>query len=600
MAVTLSKSQISNIIHSCGIDHFPTLYMLKKLLNGKAIVPEGIKDLIDEITDMYTKAKINSIIAFGNIQSEIISSIVLQLGLDQFKISNSLTSSSYSLKLLTEILFGSQSVSIPYSVIQYNKRLTMDEVFDSRKELISITLGDLILDKMPVKPDYNSLEYKYFGVKLDKNINVFRLLLNSQRMYAHAITLDEIKDKLESITNKFTCVYGSYEDKILDLVPVIENMRSEELSTKVNASLEQTIDYIFEYNILPVILNYSIKGVTGIRRLIPAKKSLLSYCYGSRLKEEGMWKVYVNDRKLKYNGLDMQQVADMFRSVYEDVEILRHIIVYTDEDPLVGIRNKIAEGDKDVINASEVWYCEGEGYINTDAKEEDNTNEDEDEEISAKDKADDAMEKKQKKKDNVEPDLEELLCNPIVDRRRSYTNNVHTINEVLGIEAARNYVIQTLDRIFISTGVSINGKYFILLADFLTNKGVYHGVLATKFHKNATYSFLEQANAGDALGTFTKFAISKTKNEIGNDLTSIAVGELNKSEILNRLRDPKFSFGSNDMTDYYRYTSSLKPTSQSDTTVLKMGIEEDSLKSTIVKIDNSKIADTNYFEELYT
>lgn len=598
MALPLTKSQINRIIHSCNIDHFPTLYMLKKLLRDKYIVPEGIDDLIAEITDMYAKAKINSIIAFGNIQSEIISSIVLQLGLDQFKISNSLTSSSYSLKLLTEILFGSQSVSIPYSVIQYNKRLTMDEVFDSRKQLISITLGDLILDKMPVKPDYNSLEYKYFGIELDDNINVFRLLLNSQRMYAHAITLDEIADKLESITNKFTCVYGSYEDKILDLVPIVENMQSEELSKKVNASVEQTIDYIFEYNILPVILNYSIKGVTGIRRLIPAKKSLISYCYQSRMKEEGMWKVYVNHRKLKYNGLDMNQVADMFKALYEDVEIQRHIIVYTEDDPLVGIKREIANGN--LIAESEVWYCEGEGYINTGVKEEDNSNEDEDEEISAKDKADDVMEKKQKKKDNVEPDLEELLCNPIVDRTRSYTNNVHTINEVLGIEAARNYVIQTLDRIFISTGVSINGKYFILLADFLTNKGIYHGVLATKFHKNATYSFLEQANAGDALGTFTKFAISKTKNEIGNDLTSIAVGELNRSEILNRLKDPKFSFGADDTAEYYRYTSSLKPTSQPDETIIKMGIEEDSLKSTVVKIDKSKIADANYFEELYT
>lgn len=597
MAVVLTKPQINKIIYSCNINHFPTIYTLKKLLNGKAIVPEGIPELVDTITDMYHKAQINSIIAFGNIQSEIISSIVLQLGLDQFKISNSLTSSSYSLKSLTEILFGTKNVSVPYTVINYKERLTMDEVFDSRKDIISITLGDLILDKTPLVPDYNSLPYKFFGIKPMKKVNVFRLVLNSQRMYAHSITLDQIKSSLEAVTNKFICVYGAYEDKILDLVPVVENMQSSELKDKTNASVKDTIDYIFEYNILPIILNYTIKGVSGIRRLIPAKRTLLTYCYDAKYKGENIWKVYVNERKLKYNALEMHHIRDMFAVVYEDVKIYYNSVkVVAEENPITRIRELIGEGNEDVIRMSEVWYCEGEGYINSDRTDKDDDDEDE---VSAKDKADDAMEKKLREKDNTEPDLEELLCNPIVDRTKSYCNNVHTINSILGIEATRNYVIQTLDRIFISTGVNINGKYFILLADFLTNKGIYYGIFSTKFHKNAEYSFLEQANAGDALGTFTKFAIAKTKNEISNDLTSIATGELSKTDIINRLNDDKFEFNNDDMISYFKYTSSLEPTSKKESLITKMGIEEskdDDIKSVVIDVET---IDSNYYDELY-
>ena len=204
MARKLTKQEIIDIVYNCGIEHPPIIKVLKDLLKDVEIVPEGIQELKDIIREKYKKSVIKNSIAFGNVIAEVLSSVVLQLGLDQFKISNALTSSSYSLKILTEILFGSLSVSSPYAVIVYKDKLNKDEVFNSRKELVAITVGDLImLGKDFVFPDYKSLPYKYFDIEKMKKIPVLRLNFNVQKMYAHSITFDDIKVVLERKSNKF-------------------------------------------------------------------------------------------------------------------------------------------------------------------------------------------------------------------------------------------------------------------------------------------------------------------------------------------------------------------------------------------------------------
>lgn len=445
-----------------------------------------------------------------------------------------------------------------------------------------------------------------------KKIPVLRLNFNKQKMYAHRITFDQIKETLEKSTNKFKCVYGSYEDKVMDLVPVIDNIQNNTLNGI--ATDRQLVEYTFLHNILPIILDLPIKGIPGVRRLIPAKRSLINYCYKSKDKGNNTWKIYLNNRRIKYEGVDIFQIRNMFKMLYTDVRLKNFystkricdftgsIIIKAEEDPLLKLKKELnlREKDAEFISGTEVWYCEGEGYINSNSVS--LLDEEDEEEISAKEKADDVGGKEKKKKTNTEPDIVKLLCHPMIDETRSYTNNIHNINKTLGIEAARNYVIQSLNRIFMSTGVNINTKYFILLADYLTNKGKYHGVLSTKFHKNAEYSFLEQANAGDALGTFTKFAISKTKNEINNDLSSIAVGELSKSQIEDMLNDENYTFTDSDLNNYFNVTSKIGPTFDTKENIIKIGIQEEEgeIKTFNINVPESGYIDTDYYDNLFS
>jgi len=67
--------------------------------------------------------------------------------------------------------------------------------------------------------------------------------------------------------------------------------------------------------------------------------------------------------------------------------------------------------------------------------------------------------------------LEEVLCIKGVDTKRTTTNNVREIEEVLGIEAARQSIIEQLYDVYVSEGLEIDIRHIILIADMMTVDG---------------------------------------------------------------------------------------------------------------------------------
>jgi DNA-directed RNA polymerase subunit A" len=73
--------------------------------------------------------------------------------------------------------------------------------------------------------------------------------------------------------------------------------------------------------------------------------------------------------------------------------------------------------------------------------------------------------------------FKEVLKLPFVDATRTITNNVFEIYEVLGIEAARNYIFEELKRIYIDQqGLEVDLRYISLVADILTVNGFITGI----------------------------------------------------------------------------------------------------------------------------
>ncbi len=72
--------------------------------------------------------------------------------------------------------------------------------------------------------------------------------------------------------------------------------------------------------------------------------------------------------------------------------------------------------------------------------------------------------------------LKEVLKLDFIDRKRTITNNLKEIEEVLGIEAVRNYIIRELKNIYDSQGLEIDIRYLTLIADVLTMFGKYIGI----------------------------------------------------------------------------------------------------------------------------
>ncbi|MGC8816594.1 MAG: DNA-directed RNA polymerase subunit A'' [Candidatus Hadarchaeum sp.] len=90
--------------------------------------------------------------------------------------------------------------------------------------------------------------------------------------------------------------------------------------------------------------------------------------------------------------------------------------------------------------------------------------------------------------------LAEILMMPEVDATRTTTNNVHEIESVLGIEAARNAIINEAVKTLEEQGLDVDIRHIMLVADMMTATGEVsqvgrHGVSGEKSSVLARASF---------------------------------------------------------------------------------------------------------------
>ncbi|MFN4133067.1 MAG: DNA-directed RNA polymerase subunit A'' [Candidatus Hadarchaeales archaeon] len=90
--------------------------------------------------------------------------------------------------------------------------------------------------------------------------------------------------------------------------------------------------------------------------------------------------------------------------------------------------------------------------------------------------------------------LKEILRLPEVDQSRTVTNNIHEIEQELGIEAARNAIIAEAIRTLEEQGLDVDVRHIMLVADMMTATGTVrqvgrHGVSGEKASVFARASF---------------------------------------------------------------------------------------------------------------
>ena len=81
--------------------------------------------------------------------------------------------------------------------------------------------------------------------------------------------------------------------------------------------------------------------------------------------------------------------------------------------------------------------------------------------------------------------LKEVLSMEGIDQVRTTTNNIHEIGQVLGIEAARQSIIDEAQKTLSEQGLSVDVRHIMLVADIMTSEGVVksigrHGISGEK------------------------------------------------------------------------------------------------------------------------
>jgi DNA-directed RNA polymerase subunit A" len=92
--------------------------------------------------------------------------------------------------------------------------------------------------------------------------------------------------------------------------------------------------------------------------------------------------------------------------------------------------------------------------------------------------------------------LKEVLGMEGIDQVRTTTNNIHEIGEVLGIEAARQSIINEAQNTLSEQGHSVDVRHIMLVADIMTSEGVVksigrHGISGEKSSVLARAAFEE-------------------------------------------------------------------------------------------------------------
>ena len=92
--------------------------------------------------------------------------------------------------------------------------------------------------------------------------------------------------------------------------------------------------------------------------------------------------------------------------------------------------------------------------------------------------------------------LKEILGMEGIDPVRTTTNNIHEIGEVLGIEAARQSIINEAQNTLSEQGLSVDVRHIMLVADIMTSEGIVksigrHGISGEKSSVLARAAFEE-------------------------------------------------------------------------------------------------------------
>lgn len=198
---------------------------------------------------------------------------------DTFHASGSSKSASFGIDAMKDIIFARKNPKNEICTIYFtNKRITYEEVLDSRQYIVGSMVSDFIKDHDIDSPDvlqrywwHNTTEL-LLGKKIPNSTKVLRLFLNVPEMYKHKVTIKTLADVLErEIPPSAVAIYGPIGDGIIDIYPhptiINETLKKGKEKDLVPDSLIE-LTYL-ETIVWPELENIRVKGIAGIKDLIP-------------------------------------------------------------------------------------------------------------------------------------------------------------------------------------------------------------------------------------------------------------------------------------------------------------------------------------------
>lgn len=495
---------------------------IKEQLRIISITPLGINDLKKEIERQFTASVADPGSCLGILASESLSSPLTQMSLSSFHSTGSFSMNAIGVEGIKEIFNTSKERKVENNTVHFkNKDLYFDEVIKLRSELVGVTVKDLlsVMNKQEIVefddvhprdvPFWEENYLKLSGKFKPEGTSFVRLYFDINKLYSYKILLQDVVHLLEGNKPQSVKCYPSPTYLgIIDVYPIIDQL--ELYLGELNKGLDPRISsIIFLKSIfLENLDKETVKGIPNIKYIFPQEVNVLA----SIKNEEpgvlpGEWILNLDQIEIKKYGIPEEKIVRYLN--YINIKVIKYdkesIIVSSPypEKPSETSNKLLAEEKKKLEESEDLQRKEGKKFIKREISQ-----------ITRLGMYYYAV--------LMGRNLRKLLLNKLVDKNRSYSNNLHDMLEVFGIETARNMIIkQTLEAL--PDDSSTNPRHIFLMADFMTNQGVLIPITSRGVSRQ-NVGVLSKASFENSMEAFSNGALSGAIEETVSTSTSIFLG----------------------------------------------------------------------------
>lgn len=486
------------------------------------IVPQAIEELKQVIIKKFQKAEAVPGSVVGSIAADGFSAQTIQLNFNVFHSSGSTSNIETGFDRINNLLNASQTVKNPSCTIYFNKDVSLSDVLrDIKPEIVSITVNNLLLDfeiettddLMQEIPWWYSIFKKLFKVPefIKSSKFVLRLHLDKFKMYKHKVTMQQVTKALNA-QDTIYAIASPIDEAIVDIYPDEERIR--EKITKEDVITKEDYSFFFLSTItLPSLDKIEIKGISGIYDIIPETYPIVRAISDEIQQDDGTWILHLNRIQMRVTGLKVERIENLLRILNFKVlpveEKYRNRYVHIDKFPTSPIKeiSRLIEEQRDEVD-KELENIRNSGEI-----------------IKIVNKVLDAASFVYAI--TIGSNFLELITHEMIDPYHTTTNSLHEINNTLGIEASRNFLLKEFNFIFDINSAFVSPRHISLIADYMTYTGDFLSVTFSGISKQ-NIGMLDVATLERSMNVFVNAAMFGKRSKYMGVSSSIFVGSRTK------------------------------------------------------------------------
>lgn len=520
---------------------------IKSLIKSTKICPSAIQDLKDAIVFQHCKSLAVPGTPVGMTAAEAIGSVLTQATLNTFHKAGTLSSAASGIEVVKSIIYARKNIKHKSCTIYpTNKLASFREVLSMRKTIVGSMIKDFVESEDIKSIEDIEIQWWHTFFEIPTNVTkVYRLKLNRKEMYKHGVTPKMI---VEALMKNFpenndggspiACAYSPFNIAMIDVFPIFENIleplrfkpqigknnktvkRKDVFKGDIAGILQNVPDLIetayLDSFVAPDIPFIKVKGLTGIKKLIPLIREITEVIFKEmKVKEsdfplykdyfegnEGKhWMFYLNTNNMLRNGITPENINNMIYVILgtntgeaEKVIFFPFSVEDTPEYEAEMERRRNNPGDKPIeitplhiirLRIKNAKEDVSDGMLLTDDGLIFNENPTSEDNMARCIQIRSSSEYVTAHTEGG--NLKGLLGLPGVDKRLTTSNDMHEINEMFGIEACRSFYLQDLYNVITNSGSYVHPANVAILSELVCNRGMPLG---------ATYIGISGLNSG--------------------------------------------------------------------------------------------------------